>query len=253
MSQHYLQHRAYRCALISEAIYDRRCLANFGLPEASDSQVKFLFGKSSQELFANCPSGFRGMLYHDTHDDSFILAFRGSKEPADWFANIKQYFGLTAPHYEKAKDIAKCYTGNGRLYFTGHSLGGGLATVAAIFSELKACVFNPPRIHEDTIAGFDISDCNRRVRRYVVKGEWLDHYGIFNKPFRIWTHEIGKKILLDVPVTWEPTFPIGVAIVCLLHIDHLFGGRVARPLRRLRIHLMDAVLEGLRRRFQSGQ
>jgi len=231
----YLKEKSYRCAIVAESVYKGRCLAASGLPLAN-SAARHLFGQDYQKLFAVCPIGFRGMIYHDTHDDSFIMAFRGSANPFDWITNAKQYFGTKAAHYEKAKEIIQSYTGNEKLYLAGHSLGGGLATVASIVSGLQAHVFNPPRIHEDTLDGFDISAFHSRIHRYVMKGEYLDFCSTINKPFRIWTHEIGEKIELHV---W-----------CIKRPFLLLGGRVLPIIpEAIRLHGMKAVLKGLRRHF----
>ena len=232
--KHYLHEKAYRCALVSDAVYEGHCLANLGLPIASDAQIKHLFGQNYQKMFDNCL--LTAEMYHDTHDDSFILAFRGSADVFDWFANVGQYLGADKTHYKEAKEIAQSYTGRETLYFTGHSLGGGLATVATIASGQRAYVFNPPRINEDTIDGLDVSDSYNRIRRYVVKGEYLDFLNTFNKPLRIWTHEIGEKIELQVRCIKRPYL--------------LLGGRVAPIIpEAIRLHKMKAVLDGLRRLF----
>jgi hypothetical protein len=236
--------KAYHCALISEAVYDERCLAEAGLKRASDSQAKHLFGQDYQKLFMNCPAGFRGRIYHDTHDDSFVFAFRGTTGLSDLIANAKQYLGAESAHYEKAKEVALSYTGREKLYFTGHSLGGGLATVAAIMSGLEAYVYNPVRINKKTIAGLSWDE--KQICRYVVKNEYLDYWGTFNKPFRIWTEEIGKKNLLHVPIVWKKRYPLSWIFTNTLRLrNHI--EKVILPIQEMkRLHGMETVLEGLR-------
>lgn len=75
----------------------------------------------------------------------------------DWKNNVQQLYGGSAQYgqaLENAKTIAKIANAeNAKLFFVGHSLGGGLATNNALHTGCKAIVFNPAGVSKFTTNG----------------------------------------------------------------------------------------------------
>ena len=84
-------------------------------------------------------------------DGNYTVAFRGSDDLGDFLNdNIPQALGKATEQYRKAIQLADALAnilGSDNLTFTGHSLGGGLATAAALYLGRPATVYNPAGIH----------------------------------------------------------------------------------------------------------
>jgi Protein of unknown function (DUF2974) len=109
------------------------------------------------------------------------VAFRGSTSNADWKTNFKQSLGLSSDHYRKALAVGAklALAGNVNITLTGHSLGGGLASAAAIAGGRTASTFNAAGLSDATInrargvhtaSGAQTKDS---VTAYYVRGEIL--------------------------------------------------------------------------------
>ncbi|MDR2761941.1 MAG: DUF2974 domain-containing protein [Planctomycetaceae bacterium] len=190
-----IRFQEYRCALVSDRVYRMGDLSEFGISLASSEQIGEVFG-DSQILFLSS-DGFRSRLYYDSHSDKYILGFGGTApiSISDWRTNFNQFFGKKAEEYvrgiELVGKIREDYVD--RVIVTGHSLGGGIATVAAIMRKLRCFVFNPPAIHPNTLRQFeplDYTEINNLITRYVVAGEALD---LINKTVSIKHVRIGTK------------------------------------------------------------
>ena len=95
----------------------------------------------------------------------------------DWANNFEQGTGIMAEgwQYERAKREAllareEARRLNYRLTFTGHSLGGGLATAAALHTNRPAVTFNAAGVNGWTT---NLSNASRLITNYRVKGEVL--------------------------------------------------------------------------------
>jgi len=126
-----------------------------------------------------------------------VLSFRGTDDPndgTDWWDNILQGgFGVTTGQYDKAMQLAKELKNIlPNFTVTGHSLGGGLATAAALASDKEAVVFNPAGLHPDFIKEnyLGTSKAGQLVTNYTIDGEIL-------------------STLQDKGPIYIPTLPIG--------------------------------------------
>lgn len=108
-------------------------------------------------------------------DGQYVLAFRGTRpsEVGDLENDAEQGAGFDAEAYDKAIDLAKNLnrTTDGDLSFTGHSLGGGLASAAAVVTGLPATTFNAAGL--DTASIKDQSSTPPQVDACYVRGEPL--------------------------------------------------------------------------------
>jgi type VI secretion system secreted protein VgrG len=129
-------------------------------------------------MFHPQDSGFRAAVYENDSKTppQYVLAFKGTTpdSPEDWENNLAQGVGLDPDYYQRARQLGtavKQSTG-GNLTVTGHSLGGGLASAAAVSSHLKGSTYNSSGLSHDTVVHFpDTGD--RLLTAYQVKGEPL--------------------------------------------------------------------------------
>jgi hypothetical protein len=103
----------------------------------------------------------------------YVVAYRGTAGGADWKENLKQGVGLKSDSYERAMRLGQrmnTSTG-GNVSFTGHSLGGGLASAAATVTGRPATTFNAAGLNADTVRNYPPTSLN--VDAYYVPGEVL--------------------------------------------------------------------------------
>lgn len=135
-------------------------------------------------MLSSPTSEFRAEVYvrEIAGQTSYTVAFRGSTASrSDWVANGRQAVGLATDHYNRALEIGESLIvpDGARVTITGHSLGGGLASAAAIAAEMDATTFNAAGLHQNTINAaqtiaradgrLDVSD----IRAVYVRGEVL--------------------------------------------------------------------------------
>ena len=118
------------------------------------------------QAFENIQSGLKAALYQDANGKN-ILAFAGTDgfDAKDWKTNIFQIIGLNDTQYNEIRNIVVAAREKGPIdIITGHSLGGGLATLATLIDAqldtgngaesvngTKLVVFNPAYLNIQTI------------------------------------------------------------------------------------------------------
>src|SRR3546814_16631618 len=81
--------------------------------------------------------------------------------------------------YNRAIDIATRanQASGGDIIFSGHSLGGGLATAAGLATGAQTIVSNPAGVHPDTVAdaladrGLSFDNADGHISTYAVDGD----------------------------------------------------------------------------------
>jgi hypothetical protein len=115
--------------------------------------------------------GFDAQLYHDGSQNRYILVFRGTDAHGDdWEANFGQARGEFTRQYNLALTLASDLIpeiGNASLEFAGHSLGGGLATLAALETNRTATVFNTAAVQPATAALYGLSSEYQNASAHV--------------------------------------------------------------------------------------
>lgn len=130
-------------------------------------------------------TGFRAAIYQNPQGQ-YVVAYAGTnpKETGDLGADATQAFGLDTKQYNQAIALAKeaeVAFGDGNVAFTGHSLGGGLASAAALATDASAVTFNAAGLSNETLRSLGLNPNasheqvadSGQVRRYVVNGDPL--------------------------------------------------------------------------------
>ncbi|GHT23236.1 hypothetical protein FACS189419_06920 [Planctomycetales bacterium] len=245
-----MKHIEYRCALAAEAVYhpmcDRKPVEKMGLPYARDSQVVNVFG--SMDLYLT--GSHRKQLFYDNRSKKYILAFDSTHltDVADLIQNAAQFSTGQSEYYQQGIALVQSIRPEYRekVILTGHSLGGGIASVAACAAPVRAIVFNPPAIHQNLLNNFD-SSAEENITRFVVAGELLDIVNdVTNGGIRC---AIGQRISIEgkyqlspmdiasiIPVIMNPNLLLALALPLTLLIN-----------RSLKLHTMQQVLIGLKK------
>ncbi|MBS7457148.1 Mbeg1-like protein [Coralloluteibacterium stylophorae] len=180
-------------------------------------------------------TGFRAAIYTNG-DGDHVLAFAGTDATSlrDWAANLGQGLGMDTSQYNQAVALAK----DAKLAFgddlviTGHSLGGGLASSAAIATDSAAVTFNAAGLTDSTLRriGVDPAAAKQQaedggIRRYAVADDILTDKQEHDIPTRwVMADAVGHKIELDNPDPmswWEHAIP-GKGLVHSIN-SHLMG------------------------------
>jgi hypothetical protein len=105
------------------------------------------------------PNGFYGALYQNS--DFYVLAFRGTDEGYDLVPDLAAFAGMVPNQFanaEQALVAARRSIGpRVKLALTGHSLGGGLASLLAAKRGLPAVVFNAPGMSRSFVDSIGLS------------------------------------------------------------------------------------------------
>lgn len=110
---------------------------------------KLKVGEYTLKKLHSDDTGMKAALFVDGNNNQ-VLAYAGTDFTswADWKANILQGMGFESAQYTNAIETARSY---GAITFTGHSLGGGLASAAAIYTGGNGVVFNAAGLHNNTL------------------------------------------------------------------------------------------------------
>ena len=137
----------------------------------------------SPTMLRSANSDFQAQVYVDRTSSApnYVVSFRGTTSANDWSANARQSAGLPTDHYNKALELGDRLNvpEDARVTITGHSLGGGLASTAALAAERDAVTFNAAGLSNATqdsaarIAGQDGTVTTPDIRAYHVRGEIL--------------------------------------------------------------------------------
>lgn len=102
------------------------------------------------------PSNFRSAVFINDKTGETLIAYKGTTPSSleDWKNNAQQGMGKDSFYYTRAQQIATRAAqspAGDNMRFTGHSLGGGLASAAATVTGKDATTFNAAGLHPDTV------------------------------------------------------------------------------------------------------
>ena len=89
------------------------------------------------------PSGFEATYF--TKGTEIVISYAGTGSNVDWWANAGGFFGVTTEQLRQAADYylqVKAAHPGAIIHLTGHSLGGGLASLMAVFFDESAVTFD---------------------------------------------------------------------------------------------------------------
>jgi RHS repeat-associated protein len=136
----------------------------------------------------------------------YVLAFAGTNDMRDVKQDICQFMDSeAASQYGNAVSLGRKFSSFYNGYektIVGHSLGGGLATAAALTTGIPAITFNPAAMTEKTKSQLSVQDAPaNNITNYVVFGEPLS---FIQNIFGI--HLPGNTIYLDAPKSSSVSF-----------------------------------------------
>ncbi len=133
--------------------------------------------------FEDANTGFRAMLYQSKGAEEIVVVYQGVSRTniiRDSQTCLSQGLGFSAAAYQQAMQLAKAVVeGYGdKVFFTGHSMGGGLAAAASIVANRPAVTFNSAGVHPATLEEFGLDNATidgrlKSIVNYYVPGEWL--------------------------------------------------------------------------------
>jgi hypothetical protein len=131
--------------------YGYRCL------NADDLEKLHIF---KEDLYLNSSMQGAAIYKKDGDPDEYVISYRGTKTVGEWLTDGEQAAGFGSTAYERAISLAKDIKAEikppATLSFTGHSLGGGMASAAALVTGSKATTFNAAGLNKHTIAKYPL-------------------------------------------------------------------------------------------------
>ncbi|MGB4115351.1 MAG: Mbeg1-like protein, partial [Polaromonas sp.] len=114
-------------------------------------------------------SGFEAISFQKGNE--IVISFAGTGSNVDWWANAGGVFGVTSGQLRQAADYylqVKAVNPSAIISFTGHSLGGGLASLMAVFFGGTATTFDqaPFRNSANVAVAATLKDYLLNQRRY---------------------------------------------------------------------------------------
>jgi len=188
------------------------------------------------DSFSN--GSFVSQLYKEQGNNNYVLAFRGTMESGienivgDWYSNLAQalYGPLLYTQYDEAVDVAdqvnNAVGNSAGVTMTGHSLGGGLAAVAALSTDRPAVTFNGAGVNGLTFMADGGLSYNNRIENYSVEGELLT---TLQRNAPLMPEALGQQYFLPVANVDHDESPLGLhgiqSVLDSLGEDTAFGSQ----------------------------
>ena len=163
-------------AQLANRVYDRKDIRNkMTLPE----------GVTELEWYDDSKwSGFSAGVYQ-VAENHIVISFTGSNEDLikDFvFNNIPIGLGYNGPQVYNAAELTlqvmEKYP-NAKIEFTGHSLGGGLASMMAVFFDKKAYVFDPAPFKSTAMNYKEVSDLYKKLYGNEYRNKEFSDYSSY--------------------------------------------------------------------------
>jgi LysM repeat protein len=179
------EHRLGVMALLNREVYFDEGMPELlprGWSRLSDA-AGLVAANLTPEMLVDKDSGYFAALYRNEIDNTYVYANRGtdggSEGMKDWTHNFLQAVGAESSQYTRALDNAREVASSalaGAVTFTGHSLGGGLASAQAFATGIAGVTFNAAGLSPSTVGSIGAAQMTGNqglVKAYYVKGELL--------------------------------------------------------------------------------
>ncbi len=204
--------KVLRNAGASEAVYDLASKVNFAQKYLTEDEVRKLIGNHldgvldgyalgnvMNALFGPQPGlppilGLKAGIYWDhaaSNPNEYVLAFAGTEDLRDWITNVLNFVAPGELQYLSAMtlvEILQFVPAFDSLSLTGHSLGGGLASAAAVAINVPAVTFNASgfplhTLEEPNNPGVFVYG-EASVQRYHNSQNLIDNFVVYFEPTR---------------------------------------------------------------------
>jgi RHS repeat-associated protein len=122
-------------------------------------------------------NGYRAVLFRHDQTARRVLAYAGTDDTPDLFTDAWQgLLGGSTQYMRAVTDSLSAKAKFGPIdRFTGHSLGGGLASLAALSNRKPALTYNAAGLHSWTadIWNVDLDRADNTIKAYRVQGDFL--------------------------------------------------------------------------------
>ena len=132
----------------------------------------------NNSVFVNDDTGFKSALFKDRETGKYLLAFAGTDSLNDIDDIVGHFFGVETSQHREVAILASAVDDavGGELSFTGHSLGGALATTAVKSTGREATIFNSQGYNFGSLSKANINRINKMITSYKSS---LDLLSIF--------------------------------------------------------------------------
>lgn len=156
-------------------------------------------------------TGFRAAIYQNAQGQ-YVVAYAGTdpSEFPDIRADASQAFGLETKQYDQAIALAKraeAAFGDGNVAFTGHSLGGGLASAAALATGASAVTFNSAGLSNGTLRELGFNP--NAVRAEAADSGQIRRYTVDSDPLTLAQQDVPAIPVPFTPLTLSPPNAVG--------------------------------------------
>ncbi len=230
--------KAVRNAGVSEAVYEKASKETFAQKYLTEDEVRTLIGNhldgvldnfalpnAMNALFGPKPGwppivGLKAGIYWDhaaSHSGDYVLAFAGTEDFQDWVTNVLNFVAPGEPQYWSAMiltEILKQVPAFNSLMLTGHSLGGGLASAAAVAINVPAQTYNASGFPVHTL--YDPNHLERLIygagslQRYHNSKTLIDNFVVYFTPTRRDTPDFLTWVQSTASLVRTPAGAIGL-------------------------------------------
>jgi hypothetical protein len=222
--------RIKQYAELSKCSYgDKICTASSEWKKLSKKELDKLGFLS--DLFDNPDNGFHAELFKNKVTGEYVLGFEGTDEGKDWAkGNVQAINGLLAKQYQDAVILALMVNrqlGGKKLTFTGHSLGGGLASIASMVTGHKAVTFNAAGVNVATVmeAGYVADMSTGEIwNNWKNRNELVTAYHVKNDPLSAVQN---PAVIMAPSITLAPV--LAPALIAVSAANQAIGRHIELP------------------------
>ena len=218
-------------AHLSRCAYaDKKCALPEGWEQIAPADLPDYEIFVSESIFNDGRSGFHAAIFYNQSMGEWVLGFEGTGSRRDWKTNVFQALApeLIDRQYLLAGILSRLLNEQvsrkgDNLTFTGHSLGGGLASMASMTTGKPATTFNAAGLRKATALNGQYSGTSKQeiiqnwknqnnlIDAYYVKGDEL--HDLQEKFIPSLKNAIGRHISLENPGRFDICPEHGIDVV----------------------------------------